>query len=399
MIDLVYIFESSLILGIGFLYYHFLLRKEARFQWHRIYLIALVLAGLGLPLLEIPYSAALPGEEVLQTTNVMLTEQMISPITQKSIDWTGVLVGIYWLGVMGMLASFVWKLSTLIRLIRRYEKTSQGKARIVHTPASIPISTFFHYIFWHEVEHLESRQRQQIMDHELCHVRQGHSMDSMLLEILLIFFWFQPFLYLLRKVIHQNHEYIADRASLQHSTVRSYTQLILTQLFGQQLSFVHSFFHPPLTMRVRMLQKQNSPLSYWKYMMLLPLFAALFMTVSCAPDAQDMKAENIAQAKAPVAELVQEVDQAPKPLNMAEVQMKVGFPKAAYEQGLQGRVLIKVLVDKDGKYLRHEIAESPDDIFTDAVEQHIKELTFEPAVKDDKPVQFWVTIPFTFKLK
>ncbi|MEM7371176.1 MAG: M56 family metallopeptidase [Bacteroidota bacterium] len=396
MLNLSYFLESSLILGLGYGYYHFLLRKEAHFHFHRIYLLGVVASGFLLPLIQLQYSV--PGGEWLQSANGMLEETVIQAVMQEQSSGMQLLGWIYWLGAGFLASRFLWKLGHIIRLIHQHPGSSRDGVRIVHTSATVPISSFFHVVFWHEVDYLKAHQQEQIMTHELCHVRQKHSIDTLLMELLLIVFWFQPFLYLLRKAIHQNHEFIADRASVQISDVRSYTQLILTQLFGQQLSYVHSFFHPPLTLRVSMLQKQrSSPLASWKYLALLPLFVALLITVSCAPDTQNIQAENIAEVQLKDTQVNQEVQHLPNPLNMGDIQMKIGYPKAAFTQGLEGKVLIKVLVDKQGKYLRHEVLQSPDDIFTDAVEQHIASLTFDPALKDGKPVEFWVTLPFNFK--
>ena len=393
-----YILESSLILGIGYGYYLLFLRNEPRFQLHRAYLLGVIAAGFLTPIIQLPVSGI--SAPILEPLDLVLEEVLVGTVPSQALSWTSVFLAVYWIGVVIMATRLIWRLGKLVLLIRSHQRIASGSSTLVLTPSSVPISSFLGYIFWHEPAHLNKEQCQHILNHELCHVHQKHSWDILAIELLLLFFWFQPFLYLLRSAIHQNHEFIADQASLQHSTVRSYTQLILTQLFGQQLSLVHSFFHPTLKMRVNMLTKQHSPQrASWKYIALLPLFAVLMITVSCT---QDIKSETeaIAQAKSDVIEVspVEEVDQAPRPLNMAAVQQEVGYPKEAMKQKLEGRVLIKVLVNKEGKYERHEIVESPDEVFSDAIEQHIQKLTFEPARKDDKAVKFWVTIPFNFRL-
>ena len=394
-----YIMESSLVLGVGYGYYQAFLRKETRFQLHRVYLLAILAMGLLLPLVKV--ELAFLEAPLLETVNVALQEVVIWASPEQGIEGVSGIWLVYWLGVSWMGGKLVWRISRILQLIRGHQRRKEAESILVLTSDQVPVSSFLHYIFWHEVEHLTSEQRAQLLIHERCHVQEKHSWDVLLIELLLIFFWFQPFLYLLQRSIQQNHEFIADQASLQHSSVRSYTQLILTQLFGQQLSLVHSFFHPPVTMRVIMLKKQQSSRrANWKYAALIPLFVGLTFALSCTPDLEQSEAEVLAQVApaTPDAKAQSEVDQYPKPLNLAAIQQEIGYPKAASAQNLEGKVLIKVLVDKSGSYVRHEVLESPDEVFTDAIEQHIQKLKFEPAKKDDKQVKFWVSIPFNFKL-
>lgn len=98
-----------------------------------------------------------------------------------------------------------------------------------------------------------------------------------------------------------------------------------------------------------------------------------------------------------VDELV-EVDTPPNPLNMADVQRAVGYPQKARDQGIEGMVVARILVDEEGNYVRHEWAKGEPQILAEAVDEEIAKLTFTPAEKEGKPVKFWVNLPFKFKL-
>lgn len=93
-----------------------------------------------------------------------------------------------------------------------------------------------------------------------------------------------------------------------------------------------------------------------------------------------------------------EVDEKPIPANLREIQMDMGYPKEAKEKNIEGTVIAKVLVDKSGKYERHEIVQEGNPILAAAVEKHLAKLEFSPAKKDGKALKFWVTIPFKFKM-
>lgn len=91
-------------------------------------------------------------------------------------------------------------------------------------------------------------------------------------------------------------------------------------------------------------------------------------------------------------------DEEPKPLNLGEVRQKIGYPEEAVSQNIQGNVVVRVLVDETGDYVRHQIIGKADPILQDAVEAHLAEMQFSPAKVDSKAIKFWVNIPFSFKL-
>ncbi|MEM6629011.1 MAG: TonB family protein [Bacteroidota bacterium] len=92
------------------------------------------------------------------------------------------------------------------------------------------------------------------------------------------------------------------------------------------------------------------------------------------------------------------VDQEPKPENMRAVQMKIGYPQIARAAGIEGTVVLRILVGEKGQYIRHVVLNSAHAVLDRAVVQYVEELSFTPAQKDGEAVKFWVNLPFTFKL-
>lgn len=88
----------------------------------------------------------------------------------------------------------------------------------------------------------------------------------------------------------------------------------------------------------------------------------------------------------------------PKPVNMNDVRELIGYPDIAKEAQIEGTVLVRVLVDKQGNYKSHKIIRKAHPILSDAVEKQIARLRFTPAIQGGKPIPFWVNIPFNFKL-
>lgn len=91
-------------------------------------------------------------------------------------------------------------------------------------------------------------------------------------------------------------------------------------------------------------------------------------------------------------------EEEPTPVNMEDIRKLIGYPQIARDAGIEGNVVVRVLVDKKGNYSRHKIINQVHPILTKAVEEHIDKLTFSPAIQGGKPIPFWVNIPFSFKL-
>ena len=70
----------------------------------------------------------------------------------------------------------------------------------------------------------------------------------------------------------------------------------------------------------------------------------------------------------------------------------------AKEAEIEGKVIVRVQVDKEGKYVKHLVIKDPHPILTKAVTDKINMLSFTPGIQAGKPIKVWVTIPFDFKL-
>lgn len=88
----------------------------------------------------------------------------------------------------------------------------------------------------------------------------------------------------------------------------------------------------------------------------------------------------------------------PKPVNMDELKKIIGYPPMAKEAEITGKVVVRVLVDKTGSYVKHVVLKDPHAILTKAVTDKLPQLKFTPGRQNNQPVKVWVTIPFEFKL-
>lgn len=92
-----------------------------------------------------------------------------------------------------------------------------------------------------------------------------------------------------------------------------------------------------------------------------------------------------------------EVEKAPAAVNLQHIKSMMRYPEIALQSGIEGRVIVKVLVSKNGSIIRIGGISGPE-IFHEEVREKIMELQFTPALVNGKPVQCWVSVPFYFRL-
>ncbi len=190
-----------------------------------------------------------------------------------------ILGGVYLLITIALLSVFFIALYKISRLKKIYPETSYEGINFITTDAKGTPFSFFNSIFWNSAIDIYSRQGQQIFNHEIAHVKEKHSYDKIFMKVVLIFFWANPFFWLIQKELGMIHEFIADKEALEDSDISSFAEMILQTVYpGKQFSIANNFFHSPLKRRLIMFTKNKNPkVSYISRLLVLPLAAIVFM--------------------------------------------------------------------------------------------------------------------------
>ncbi|MCB0837046.1 MAG: energy transducer TonB [Bacteroidetes bacterium] len=93
-----------------------------------------------------------------------------------------------------------------------------------------------------------------------------------------------------------------------------------------------------------------------------------------------------------------EVDKPPVLINRDEIEDLIGYPSLAWNAGIEGKVVLKILVDKNGYYLKHEVKESFHPLLRIPCENYVQFLAFSPARKNGNTVNCWLEVPFEFSI-
>ncbi len=201
-------FRSIIILFIFTAVYKYLYRWNKQFLLNRFYLILAVLLSIVIPFLSFdvfPYNRIISAVEK--------NNNPIIPISNtESTDW--VLV-IYLLGVSLSFAYLVYRLIKIIGLIRRTNFIKSGKYKIA-TGYSTTFS-FLKYIF------ISNLNDAIVVNHEKAHVSHYHTIDIFIIELSKCILWFNPFVYIIKYYMQENHEFEADFIAMEKKNIDDVT--------------------------------------------------------------------------------------------------------------------------------------------------------------------------------
>lgn len=152
------------------------------------------------------------------------------------------------------------QLSSIFRLVLKSKNINvdQISIRSLSEPAN-PFS-FWQWIFIY-LPGLKEDEKQEILTHEQTHVRQWHSIDVIISEIVNIICWMNPFAWLLKTEIRLNLEYLADHKVMESGTNKKAYQYHLLGLANQnrQTGLYNNFNLSHLKNRIKMMNKKKNP--------------------------------------------------------------------------------------------------------------------------------------------
>jgi len=287
---------------LGFLViYDAFLRKETFFNWNRAYLLITALLSIVIPFIKIDrIKTIVPEEFVIRLPEVIIGNITETDSVQPNItNLEGITIQpepisiwniILFSGMCIATLILVFKILKLVALASKYPKRWYNKLLIVKLINSTSAFSFFHYVFLGD--QINPKDQSTILEHEMVHVKQKHTLDLLFFEVLRIVFCFNPLVYMYQNRMATLHEYIADSKAIKQQSKAEYYNNLLAQVFEtQQFSFVNPFFKQSLIKkRIVMLSKTKSKqINILKYALLIPLICSMLIyTSSYAQEKQEV---------------------------------------------------------------------------------------------------------------
>jgi TonB family protein len=384
-----YLLNSTAIWLLSLAVFDLFLRRESYHGYNRAYLLCTFLAGICIPLVKwrSAVSPAAPIETVYTLKEIIIT----SKAAATTISWQNIIVLVYCIGVLASVALLIVDIVKLIRLYRMGAKSAQGEWTVIETGKPHAPFSFFNLLFVSDKESYSPEEWQMLSAHEAQHKNLYHFADLLLLQLSRIIFWFHPLIHIYYRRLMLVHEYQADVKAKKRVTV--YGRFLIEQsVLNTAPAITHSFNRSPIKKRIIMLTKTSSKGSKLKMAVLLPVTAICFTCFS---------ATSFAQQKQEKAEILTHAEIMPKALyDLSEyLSNNLHYPEIARQNKVEGKVIIKFVVDEHGRVTDPEIVRGIGGSCDEEALRVVKNMPmWIPASDKGKPVKVYYHLPIMFSL-
>lgn len=404
---LIYEGKVAVVLLVFYLFFRFLLKKETFHRFNRWVLVGTAVLSFVLPLCIITIH-----KQVEMVPEISVSKDIPTIVESSEPWWPMALAILFWAGVAFVLVRVAESIVSIMRIIRQSESVQEcDGGKVVVTKSDIEPFSWMRYIVLSKTD-WESNHA-SIFIHEKAHVKSGHSIELLLVDILSAFQWFNPAIWMLRSDLEELHEYEADDFVLRNGIdIKEYQYLLLRKAVSKSgYSVANSFNHSILKNRITMMSKTKSPLSRgWRVLYMLPLMCLCIglqaQTVIDPIASNDPHEQVVVFNTIPTLE---DVDVQPTfnggPV-MREftkwVSQNIQYPESAFKSGLGGMVTVSVLIQSNGDINSSftRIKEGVSEELDNEVLRVVKSApAFTPAKKDGEETPVQVELPIAFAIR
>ena len=297
-----YIIKIILCSALFLLMYFLFLEKEKMYRFNRFYLLFSIVFSLVAPLITIHIEKDAPLQTVSEfvfsavemNTDAFPQQEFSQNSKEKSnINTKDVLLLVYCLITSFLLIMFIRNLFKIYGKTKGKEYISYNESRIILTHENFTPHGFLNYIFLNRTAFEKGEIEEEILCHELTHVKQYHTIDVLLIELMAVFFWFNPFVFLYKRSIKLNHEFLADESVVEKfQDIPAYQYLLLDKTSQQKSFAITSQFNFLITKkRLVMITKYTSLRTAFlkQCLVIIVLITAVFAFSSKSIIAQEPK--------------------------------------------------------------------------------------------------------------
>lgn len=448
----IYSVKVAVCLALFYLFHKLLMSRDTFHTFNRFAILSMMLLSLVLPLVHL----SLDSEAGINRGTVALEGLVAQTVVDdggngvgEGMTLTQVLLATYVLGVVLFVGKALLSVGSLLRLIRRARCVEvRNGIRIYTMQGDISPFSWFRYIIMSEKDWQENRR--EIVLHEMAHIRRCHSMDVAVCNMMIVFQWYNPAAWLLKRELQTVHEYEADEAVLSAGVdATHYQMLLIRKAVGERLfSMANNLNHNSLKKRITMMKiKRTNPVQKAKIAFVLPLAA---MTVAAFAS---QKVENLSEKVEQESEAFSSVSDNPvvravgetarvaavkvqeekaleeaSSLSMASdtaetksgkefpcipetfpqfpgghialfeyLSKNIKFPKSKENEDVKVRVVTTFTVEKDGSITHAKIVRSQGEAFDNEALRVINGMPkWIPGTQNGKAVRVKYTLPITF---
>lgn len=285
-----YALKASLCLAIVFLFYHLLLKQLTWYTWNRFFLLVFSALSFIVPFINVNRFIGTRQLEFVPLADYLpdLTHKIPVNLTADNAAFN------YWqpLSALYIFISVLLFVRLIIQVLSIWKIKSTStltlcsNVEVYQVPKPVLPFSFLNSIFINK-HNYSNTELQEIIDHEQVHVRQKHTIDVLITELICIINWYNPFAWLIKKAVRENLEFIADDAVIQKGFDKKDYQYLLLKVTGiVPASIASTFTFTSLKNRIRMMNKtKTGRLHLLKFAFVIPLVTLLLFAFRNKQDA------------------------------------------------------------------------------------------------------------------
>lgn len=287
-IILPYLIEVLLCSVIMLLNYLLFLRNKEFHAYNRFYLLAASIISWVIPSLRFEPSVQLEPKqiskirlgEVINDYSFQITNFQNS--TSSSWSWQLFFISVAALISALLLLHLLYTLLRIILVIKNSHIQHLKGCRLIMTKEGGAPFSFFGYIFWNPSVDIASDYGRKMLNHELVHIKEKHSIDKLFSELMIVIGWWNPFFWFIKKELYLVHEFIADSKSINKFDTTSLAEILLLAAYPKQYGKIaNPFFFSPIKRRITMISNLSKPrFSLTRKLFLIPIVSILVLLFS-----------------------------------------------------------------------------------------------------------------------
>lgn len=281
----IFLFKVNIALLLFCMGYYLVLRHLTFYTLNRIYLVAAILFSSVYPWINISGFLQRHQQLTAPVQNAILhwrapAENLVKPLDQPDYwlwsEW------VFWLGAI------LFALRLLVQLLSLYKLYRDSEPGHVHNyPVRLIDDDVSPFSFWRSIyinpSKLSPGDLEKVLEHEQVHVSEWHTLDILLAELSTVFYWFNPGIWLMKKAVKENIEFITDRKILQKGIDSKQYQysLLNVSMAGSPNKLVNNFNISTIKKRIVMMNaKRSSRISLGRYIFVAPAVIILLLVFS-----------------------------------------------------------------------------------------------------------------------
>ncbi|MEP5830894.1 MAG: M56 family metallopeptidase [Maribacter dokdonensis] len=283
----IYLLKSTACMGIFLVFYKLLLEKESMHHFKRFFLLTALIFSLIIP--QIVFTEYIEAEPTPAVTQVLTIHEQpeITPIVhemeESPMNWTLILYTLYGLGIAIFGFRFLYNIAKLWIRVRRNTQIKYNFLVKVLLKEELPPHTFLRYIFLNKQKFESKSIPAAVLLHEETHAKEWHSLDVLFIELLQVLFWFNPLIFVFKRSIKLNHEFLADSAVIKgQENQLHYQNTLLSYLSNdkfhthQSVGIANAINYSSIKKRIIIMKKQTSKRGILiRSLLILPLLSLM----------------------------------------------------------------------------------------------------------------------------